>query len=156
MLRVASGRGGSRLWWGRATARLTGPARQSAPMTRLRRQAMTCGAVPVRTWEPSSAKVTSRIQCRPCSIAQWAHRRSASRAGLAWAKVRLVIAYAVTVRHRRVCRARRLRVTWRTWAACGNPKWCTVTAFEGADLDPAVGLVARAVQDRNTMPGKRG
>jgi hypothetical protein len=27
---------------------------------------------------------------------------------------------------------------------------------EGADLDPAVGLVARAVQDRNTMPGKLG
>jgi hypothetical protein len=29
-------------------------------MTRLRRQAMTCGPVPDRTWEASSAKVTSR------------------------------------------------------------------------------------------------
>ena len=53
-----------------AAARLTGPARLSTPMTRLRRQAMTCGPVPVRTLQASSAKVTSRTQCRPFSIAQ--------------------------------------------------------------------------------------
>ena len=38
---------------------------------------MTCGAAPVRTWEPSSAKVTSRTQCRPFSIAQWPRRMDA-------------------------------------------------------------------------------
>jgi hypothetical protein len=43
-----------------AAARLTGPARLSAPIARLRKVAMTCGAVPVRTWEASSEKVTSR------------------------------------------------------------------------------------------------
>ncbi len=59
---------GSRAWWRRAVARLTGPARLSAPIARLRRHAKTCGAVPVRTWEASSAKVTSRTQCRPFSI----------------------------------------------------------------------------------------
>jgi hypothetical protein len=32
---------------------LTGPARLSAPMARLRRQAMTCGPVPARSWEAS-------------------------------------------------------------------------------------------------------
>jgi hypothetical protein len=43
-----------------AAARLTGPARLSAPIARLPRHAMTWGAVPVRSWEPSSAKITSR------------------------------------------------------------------------------------------------
>ena len=33
---------------------------------------------------------------------QWPRRRSANRAGLAWVKVRLVIAYALTVHHCRV------------------------------------------------------
>jgi hypothetical protein len=41
-----------------------GPARLSTPIARFRRHAMTCGPVPVRTWEASSAKVTSRTQCR--------------------------------------------------------------------------------------------
>src|SRR4029450_673510 len=36
-------------------------------MARLRRQAMTLGPVPVRTWEASSAKVVSRRWCRPFS-----------------------------------------------------------------------------------------
>jgi hypothetical protein len=61
--RVARGRRGSRLWWRKAAAMLTGPARQSAPMIRLRRQAMTWGAVPVWTREASSAKVVSRMWC---------------------------------------------------------------------------------------------
>src|SRR4029453_2721689 len=51
MPRVASGRCGSRAWWRSAAAVLTGPARHSAPMTRLRKAARTWGAVPVRTWE---------------------------------------------------------------------------------------------------------
>ena len=37
-----------------------GPARHSTPMTRLRRQAITLGPLPVRTLQASSAKVTSR------------------------------------------------------------------------------------------------
>jgi hypothetical protein len=44
-----------------------GPARLSTPMTRLRRHAIVCGPVPVRSWEASSAKVTSRTWCRPFS-----------------------------------------------------------------------------------------
>jgi hypothetical protein len=64
-------------------------------MTRLGRQAMTCGPVPARSWEASSAKVTSRTQCRPFSIVQCPRRRSASRAGLAWAWMRLVIDVAL-------------------------------------------------------------
>jgi hypothetical protein len=39
-----------------------------------RRQAMTCGAVPVRIWEASSAKVVSRTWCTPFSIAQCQRR----------------------------------------------------------------------------------
>jgi hypothetical protein len=38
---------------------LTGPARLSAPMTRLRRQAMTCGAVPVRCAELLGVDLTT-------------------------------------------------------------------------------------------------
>jgi hypothetical protein len=37
-----------------------------------------------------------------------------------------------------------------------EPEMVHRDGLEGADLDPAVGLVARAVQDRNTMPGKLG
>src|SRR6266508_1022142 len=39
-------RAGSRAWRRSAAARLTGPARLSAPIAKLRRLAMTCGAVP--------------------------------------------------------------------------------------------------------------
>jgi hypothetical protein len=49
------GQGGSRAWWRRAAARLTGPARPSTPIARLRKVAMTSRAVPVRSWEASSA-----------------------------------------------------------------------------------------------------
>jgi alkanesulfonate monooxygenase SsuD/methylene tetrahydromethanopterin reductase-like flavin-dependent oxidoreductase (luciferase family) len=34
------------------------------PIARLRQVAITRGACPVRTWEPSSSKVTSRTQCK--------------------------------------------------------------------------------------------
>jgi hypothetical protein len=71
---------------------LTGPTRHSAPMARLRRQTMTCGAVPVRTWEASSAKVTSRTTCGTFSMDQCPRMRSAIRAGLAAAWARLVTA----------------------------------------------------------------
>jgi hypothetical protein len=83
---------GSRLCERSVAARLTGPARHPTPMAKLRKAAMTCGAVPVRTWEASSAKVTSRMWCSPLSIPQCPRSRSASRAGLACWKVRLVTA----------------------------------------------------------------
>src|SRR5215216_6393669 len=62
--RVARGRRGLRAWRRSAAATLTGPARLSSPMTRLRRVAMTFGVAPVLAWEPSSAKVVSRRWCR--------------------------------------------------------------------------------------------
>jgi hypothetical protein len=65
MPRVARGRRGSRAWRRSAAATLTGPARHSTPMTRLRNVAMTCGPLPVRTLQASSARVTSRMWCRP-------------------------------------------------------------------------------------------
>jgi hypothetical protein len=56
-------------------------------MARLRRQATTCGPLPVRSCEASSAKVTSRTQCRPFSIAQ--QRREGGH--LAWRAVGLAL-----------------------------------------------------------------
>src|SRR4029450_414280 len=109
-------------------------------MTRLRRQAMTCGAVPVRAWEPSSAKVTSRTQCRPFWIAQWPRRGAASRAGPP-PPVMPATTLAGDVEDLRGVR---------------EPEMVHRDGLDGADLDPAVGLVARAVQDRYTMPDKLG
>jgi hypothetical protein len=58
-------------------------------MARLRGLAMARGSVPVRSWEPSSAIVTSRMWwC--ASMLQCPRIQSARRAGLAWAAVRLV------------------------------------------------------------------
>ena len=50
---------------------LLAPARRTMLMARLRREAMTRGPLPVRTWERSSSKVTSRTQCRRFSMHQW-------------------------------------------------------------------------------------
>jgi hypothetical protein len=50
-----------------------GPARLSTPIARLRRHAMMCGPVPVRTWGASSAKVTPRTQCREGVAVQTAY-----------------------------------------------------------------------------------
>jgi hypothetical protein len=52
---------------------------------------MPLGALPVRTWEASSAKVVSRRWCN-ASMPQWPRIQSARRAGRAWAAVRLVTA----------------------------------------------------------------
>jgi hypothetical protein len=46
---------------------------QDADGQGLRRLAMARGAVPVRTWEASSAKVVSRMWCS-ASIVQWPRR----------------------------------------------------------------------------------
>jgi alpha-beta hydrolase superfamily lysophospholipase len=53
--------------------------------------AMARGALPVRTWETSSAKVVSRMWCS-ASMPQCPRLQSARRAGLAWPAVRLVTA----------------------------------------------------------------
>jgi hypothetical protein len=64
---------------------------QDADGKGLRRLAMAQGAVPVRTWQASSAKVVSRRWCS-ASMPQCPRIQSARRAGLAWAAVRLVTA----------------------------------------------------------------
>src|SRR6266540_7123307 len=108
-----------------AAAMLRCPWARRTPMARLRRLAMARGAVPVRTSEASSAKVTSRTWCN-ASIAQWPRIQSARRAGWAWAAVRLVTACNVTVRQRRLRRDRTRRVMRRAWVAWGKSRPATV------------------------------
>ncbi|KNE82417.1 hypothetical protein ADZ36_11270 [Streptomyces fradiae] len=62
-----------------------------APMARLRQVAIARGALPVRSWEASSAKVASRTWCR-ASIFQSSRTNCASLAGAACSAVRLVTA----------------------------------------------------------------
>jgi hypothetical protein len=91
----------------------------------VRRLAMTRGVVPVRAWEASSAKVVSRMWCN-ASMPQWPWIQSARRAGWAWAAVRLVTAYMVTVRQRRSVsgRTRRvMRIAWVAWGSPGRARW---------------------------------
>jgi len=71
---------------------LVAPARRCRLMTKFRSEAMTCGAAPVRIWDRSSAKVTSRTQCRPFSICQCPRIQVASSSGRAWCGPRSVIA----------------------------------------------------------------
>jgi hypothetical protein len=85
------------------------PARHSTPMAKLPKAAMTCGAVPVRTREASSAKVTSRTWCSPFSIPQCPQQvGEPGGAGL------LERQAGDRVDGRGVRRLRVLRVTWRT------------------------------------------
>lgn len=44
---------------------------RSSVIAVLQRLAMTRGELPVRTWEQSSSKVTSRTQCSRFSTSQW-------------------------------------------------------------------------------------
>jgi hypothetical protein len=67
-------------------------------MARLRRVAMTWGPLPVRIWEESSPKVTSRTWWR-ASMPQWPRTQAASCAGVAWWAARLVTAQLVSVDH---------------------------------------------------------
>src|SRR5882757_1634915 len=89
--RRARGRVGSRALWRRAAAMLLVPARRSAPMARLRQVAMARAALPVRNWEASAAKVTSRTWCR-ASMPKCPRIRAASWAGAAGSALRLVTA----------------------------------------------------------------
>ena len=50
---------------------LVAPVRRNKLMAVLRSVAITWGAFPVRTWERSSSKVTSRTQCSRFSMPQW-------------------------------------------------------------------------------------
>ncbi len=70
---------------------LTAPASLSAPMERLRQLAMARGALPVRSWEASSAKVVPRTWCR-ASTCQCPLISLASWAGMACSAVRPVTA----------------------------------------------------------------
>jgi hypothetical protein len=83
-----------------AAAMLRQPRRRRMAMARLRRLAMARGAVPVRTWQASLGKggvadVVQRLDApvTPDPVCE--------AGGLAWAAVRLVTAYTVTVRQRR-------------------------------------------------------
>src|SRR5215216_1232461 len=51
------------------------------------------------------------------------------RAGLAVPRARLVIAYTVTLRQRRLPDARTRRVAWIPWAACGKHRPATAATF---------------------------
>lgn len=70
---------------------LVTPASFRTPMAKFRQVAMARGALPLRSWEASSAKVVSRTWCR-ASIFQWSRMRFASWADVASSAVRLVTA----------------------------------------------------------------
>jgi len=56
---------------------LSAPAMRCRLMAVLRREAMTCGAVPVRVVDLSSSKVISRTQCAEFSMRQcWRSQRA--------------------------------------------------------------------------------
>jgi hypothetical protein len=69
---------GWRLVCRQAAAMLVCPANRWRLSAKLRRVAMTAGPFPVRIWEWSSVKVTSRIQWTLFSIDQWSRMISAS------------------------------------------------------------------------------
>jgi hypothetical protein len=114
---------------------------------------MAGGAVPVRSWEASSATVVSR---------RWWERLGGpvtadpvgqpGRAGLGVA--RLVTASRTVVVH---CLPAGSRVLWVTWTGRGGvrePEPADGDGLEGSALYAAVGAVTGAVQDRNLMPGQ--
>ena len=98
-------------------------------MARLRRLALALGALPVRTWEASSAKVVSHmvqpVLDRPVPAQQFGQPGGAGlRMGQAGDRI------DGGVRHRLQPRSRSLRVIWRTWEMCGNsPNPRTLTAL---------------------------
>jgi hypothetical protein len=88
---------------------------------------------------------------------QWLRSRSASRAGLAWAWLRLVIAYTVIARHLLVCRSRVLRVTSKTWAAWNRtdpPDGCRQRAAPTYSGRGAVGCAQGAKRPEREAPSR--
>ena len=82
----------------------------------LRRVAMTAGPLPVRIWDRSSPKVTSRIQCST-SIRQCPRIASATTPARAWRQsilvtAKLVTAWTVSLLQVRDLIERRRRWTW--------------------------------------------
>jgi hypothetical protein len=140
-------------WRRSAAATLTGPARLSTPIARLRKVAMTVGALPVRTWEASSAKVTSRTQCRPFSIVQWPRSRSARRAGRACSNGRLVIAVHG---HRPPPVGVQVAPLAGDLGGVRDPEVADADGLEAAQLDAAVAAVAGAVGHGHAVPGQAG
>jgi len=84
----------------RAAAMLSAPASRRVVVTRLRMQARTAGALPVRARWASSPKVMSRTQWMLFSMAQCPRTSWASRASSASAGVRLVMPCTVSLRSR--------------------------------------------------------
>ncbi len=101
-------------------AMLVWPASRSALIARLRRVAMTRGALPVRICERSSSKVTSLTQWTRFSMPQWPRTSSPSYSGLARSGSRLVMKNDVSMDDASSERFARSRVTRTTWLACGN------------------------------------
>ena len=79
--------------------------------------------VPDLGWDRVSAKVVQRLDAPVARI------QSARRAGLAWAAVRLVTAYTVTVRQRRLGGDRARRVMRIAWVAWGMSRPATVVTW---------------------------
>ena len=79
--------------------------------------AMICGEEPVRTWDRSSSKVTSRTWCSRFSMLQCPRLKARTSAGLAWQVVRLVMPYTVSLRARSglACRSDTSRVIAQAW-----------------------------------------
>jgi hypothetical protein len=60
---------------------LVAPARRCRLIAVFRSVAMTCGPLPVRTWDRSSSKVTSRTRCRRFSMPWWPWTQAARTGG---------------------------------------------------------------------------
>jgi hypothetical protein len=135
---------------------LTGPARLSAH-DEVAQAGHDLRGGPVRTWEQSSAKVTSGpVQAvldralAPQKVGQPA--RAGLGEGEAGDRVRRHGSPPPGVGVQGTALAGDLD----DLRGVREPDVVHRDGLEGADLDAAVGLVARAVQDRNTMPGKLG
>jgi hypothetical protein len=63
---VHSGRLGRRAWYPRAAVKLAAPASRQMVITRVRRLAMMCGPLAVRTCERFLSKAMSRVQHPVC------------------------------------------------------------------------------------------
>jgi hypothetical protein len=110
---------------------------------------------PVRTWEASSAKATSRTWCRPFSIAQCPRR--GQRAERGWPGVGKagdrVDDHGPPSPTAQVAG---LTGGLNDLRGVGKPEPADGDRLEGAQLDAAMPAVAGAVQDGNVVPGQAG
>jgi hypothetical protein len=96
---------------------LVWPAIRSAPIARLRRVAITRGALPTRICDRSSSKVTSLTQWIRFSIPQCPRTRFASSSGPARSGPRLVMKNEVSMDDASSARFARSRMTLTAWRA---------------------------------------